>query len=123
MGRKKFRNNGKMQETRERIRMQNCISRELPGITRELTEEMNLRLLLDWETPEAAQDPFLQKLFLEVGCMEQWRDLCAVPDILYVEQITVTGIRFPQPQKKESFPVRMGKKIKAFFTHIRNFIR
>lgn len=112
MSRKKFRNNGKMQETRE-----------LLGFTRELTEEMNLRLLMDWETPESVQDPFLQKLFLEAGCMEQWRDLCAVPNILYVEQITVTGIRFPQPQKKRSFPVRIGKKIKAFFTRIRNFIR
>lgn len=123
MRRKKFRNNGKMQEAQERIEEQNRIYREIFQYTQELTEEMNLRLLLDWKIPEYAQDTFLQKLFGEAGLTEEWRDLCVVSNILYVENITVTGIRFPKPQKKPGFLARMGKKVTEIFTRIRNFIR
>lgn len=99
MRRKKFRNNGKKQKAQERIQEQRRICREIFLYTQELTEEMNLRLLLDWQA------------------------LCNVQDMLYVESIAVTGVRFPNPQRKPGFLARMGKKVTEIFTRIRNYIR
>lgn len=94
MRRKKFRNNGKMQEAQEQIEEQNRIRREILQYTQELAEEINLRLLLDQEE-----------------------------NLLFLESIAVTEICFPKPQKKPGFLTRIGKKVTEIFIRIRNYIR
>ena len=104
--RKKIHNSGKKQEAQERVLEQDRIRREILRYTQELAEEINLRLLLDREMPQRClQDTFLPE------------------NILFLESITVTEIRFPEPQKESGFLTRTGKKIRRIMDRIRSITR